>query len=469
MTALTAAIESLKNLVGDRVITPSSPAYEATKNQPWSQTCWLSASCYILLESRDEVVQALRILRETECPFSIRSTGHNPNPGFSSIAEKGVVLDLGGFQEKTLSTDRQTASVGAGCRWGDVYSWLENDGLSVIGGRDPAVGMGLVLGGGYGAVPNLYGTPADNVDNFEIILADGRIVNANLTENPDLYQALKGGGSNFGIVTRFDLKTYPLLKLQYSIRLYNPAEYMQINTATLAMQAEMEKDPNIALFTNYNPGFAAIGLAYANYTHKEVDNLHETYFGHIRGLINVASPTTNGTVLSLANIMAHNVGDQKKRYVGTLATRCAQSIYADVHGAWRDALRIVPEGAVLHYTIQPVGTACVEHGHSRGGNILGLEKVPQCWWVFTIEWPGTGDGSVDRNAQEAVDKLIKRVEDAARLRGVLLSYLAANFASHGQDVVKGYGKKNMQKMQDVASKFDPEGLFQRQDGFLLTE
>jgi len=92
--------------------------------------------------------------------------------------------------------------------WSDVYRYLEPYGLAVPGGRIGPVGVpGLLLAGGVNFYGNEVGWAADSVVNYEIVLADGSLTNVNKTHLPDLFWALKGGSSNFGIVTRFDVET----------------------------------------------------------------------------------------------------------------------------------------------------------------------------------------------------------------------------------------------------------------------
>lgn len=99
-----------------------------------------------------------------------------------------------------LSQDKKTVEIGPGNRWGNVYEMLHGSGVSVIGGRIGDVGIGgLILGGGDPSFSSEYGMVCDNVRSFELVLSDSSIVNANLTENPDLFWALKGGACNFGM------------------------------------------------------------------------------------------------------------------------------------------------------------------------------------------------------------------------------------------------------------------------------
>lgn len=100
-------------------------------------------------------------------------------------------------------------SIAAGERWGTVYEKLTDQALGVTGSRSALGGIGgLALSGGLSFFSSREGFICDNVVNYEVILASGRVVNANENENPDLWKALRGGGNNLGVVTRYDLRTF---------------------------------------------------------------------------------------------------------------------------------------------------------------------------------------------------------------------------------------------------------------------
>lgn len=112
-----------------------------------------------------------------------------------------------------------------------------------------------------------------------------------------------------GVVTRFDLYTYPLIKTQYTINLYNPQDYAGVIDATIKVQEAMEKDSKIGSFTNFNAGFIAVGLLYAD-TASERPAAFEPFW-NLKSLMMTACPTTEGTLLSLAQVMRHEVTDGK--------------------------------------------------------------------------------------------------------------------------------------------------------------
>ena len=105
--------------------------------------------------------------------------------------------------------DLPYVKMGAAIRWQQMYEYLDSLGLYAAGGRVACVGSSLLLGGGLSYFSGFRGWAANNVANYEVVLANSSIIQVNNKTAPDLWWALKGGTNNFGIVTRYDLKSYP--------------------------------------------------------------------------------------------------------------------------------------------------------------------------------------------------------------------------------------------------------------------
>jgi len=129
-------------------------------------------------------------------------------PEFSST--KGIHIAMVRFSEVTYNSVNQTITVGAGCLWDRVYKKVAEYNRNVIGGSaSQGVGVaGWLLGGGYSLKSNKYGLGIDHVTQYRIVLPSGEIMEATEKKNSDLFQALRGGGNNFGIVTQFTIKTH---------------------------------------------------------------------------------------------------------------------------------------------------------------------------------------------------------------------------------------------------------------------
>lgn len=155
-----------------------------------------------------DVSAAVRVLASQDCAFAVRSGGHATNANYSA-SPSGVTIDLSGLASVKPSTDRTTVSVGPGARWGDVYTALRPYDLTVAGGRASSVGVGgLTAGGGVSFFSPRVGFTADTLVGAEVVLASGAVVQArddgDGSSYADLLRALRGGGNNFGLVTRFD-------------------------------------------------------------------------------------------------------------------------------------------------------------------------------------------------------------------------------------------------------------------------
>ena len=148
--------------------------------------------------------------------------------GAASI-DDGVLIVITNMETLAISSDLSVASVGPGNTWPDVYGWINEYGRAIAGGRYSPVGVsGFLLGGGINFWGSQYGWAANNVINYQIMTADSRIINANASSNPNLFWALKGGANNFGIVTRFDLKTHPGPQVWIGAVQYNKSYVSQV-------------------------------------------------------------------------------------------------------------------------------------------------------------------------------------------------------------------------------------------------
>src|SRR6266700_501734 len=156
-----------------------------------------------------DVIAAVNFGRENRLLIAIRGGGHN-GPGLGSV-DDGLVIDLSMMKGVRVDPAKKTVQVAPGCTSGDVDHATHTFGLAVPFGIVSTTGVaGLTLGGGTGYLTRKYGLTIDNLLEADVVLADGRIVTANKSENADLYWGLRGGGGNFGIVTSFLFQAHPV-------------------------------------------------------------------------------------------------------------------------------------------------------------------------------------------------------------------------------------------------------------------
>lgn len=169
-----------------------------------------------------DVAAAVNFAREQGLLLSIKSGAHNVN-GFGTN-DGGMVIDLAAMRGVTVDPSTKTAIVAGGAQWGDVDHATHAYGLATPGGILSTTGVaGLTLGGGFGYLTRRYGLCCDNVISAEVVTADGRIVTASDKENTDLFWAIRGGGGNFGVVTRFTFKLHPVSTV-YGGPIFFPAD-----------------------------------------------------------------------------------------------------------------------------------------------------------------------------------------------------------------------------------------------------
>jgi FAD/FMN-containing dehydrogenase len=152
-----------------------------------------------------DVVAALAEARERGLELAVRSGGHC-FAGRSSTT--GLLIDVGPMDRIDIGDDG-TATIGAGAKLGRIYDSLAARGRAMAAGCGPEVGIaGLALGGGLGILGRKHGLTCDQMVAAEVVLADGRVVECSEHEHEDLFWALRGsGGGQFGVVTRFTMRT----------------------------------------------------------------------------------------------------------------------------------------------------------------------------------------------------------------------------------------------------------------------
>jgi hypothetical protein len=157
----------------------------------------------------NDVVQAVNFARQNDVLVAVRGGGHNG--GGLGLCDDGLVIDLSGIKFVEVNAVDKTVRVGGGNVWAEVDAATHEFGLAVPAGIISTTGVGgLTLGGGIGYLARKHGLTIDNLLEAEMVLATGEAVTVNAEKHPDLFWAIRGGGGNFGIVTAFKFRAYPV-------------------------------------------------------------------------------------------------------------------------------------------------------------------------------------------------------------------------------------------------------------------
>ena len=190
------------------VLLPGDPGFED------SRTVWngmIDRRPAIVLRSLGaaDVVTGVNFARTHGLAICVKGGGHNI--AGLAVADGAVMLDLGLMRGVFVDPAAKIAHAQGGCLLGDVDRETQLHGLAAVLGFVSQTGIaGLTLGGGFGYLSRRFGWTTDNVLSMTLVTADGRVVRASESENPDLFWGLCGGGGNFGVVTSIEYRLYPV-------------------------------------------------------------------------------------------------------------------------------------------------------------------------------------------------------------------------------------------------------------------
>lgn len=192
---------ALRRLMKGRVLLPGGDGFdEATRT--WNGMVAATPAVVAQPASAEDAAGVIRFARDRDLLVSVRGGGHNI--AGTSVASGAVTIDMGLMRTVSVDPTRKLAHVGPGCVLGDVDTATQAHGLATVLGFVSETGVaGLTLGGGWGYLTRRFGWTVDNLEEVEIVTADGEALTASRDANAELFWALRGGGGNFGVVTRF--------------------------------------------------------------------------------------------------------------------------------------------------------------------------------------------------------------------------------------------------------------------------
>ncbi|KAK4501903.1 hypothetical protein PRZ48_007712 [Zasmidium cellare] len=447
------------------ILLPGNGTYNERVHSYWSLTSQLTPSCFVQPENTEEVSTIVKTLVvKTKCEFSVRSGGHSSNAGANNI-EKGVTIDLGRMNSTSYNNATKIASIQPAARWLGVYRTFDALDRGIQGGGIGSVGAGgLLLGGGFANYLYQRGLATDDIVNFEVVLANGSVVQANATSNKDLWRTLKGGGSGFGIVTRYDMETFDRLPIWSASRQYNSS-------------AETDEAHILGLkhWTD-NPEILASSYAYIWWTYRPAEN-QTIIIAEMGDTTSQADPPAVQEFLTIPDYISSSTGL-------TNMSTSAQATQADGYrNIWftvtfKNDERVIRKAVDLHRRLvedmkrdssdgdfetqayfQPLPSIVGQRGAEKGSNILGIDKLKENAIVLlgSLAVNGIDQEALGRQKMLAWRRALEKYSEDV---GAAVGYRYMNYADASQDVLASYGEENLKMMLKVSQKYDPEGVFQ---------
>ncbi|EEH43859.1 uncharacterized protein PADG_00148 [Paracoccidioides brasiliensis Pb18] len=193
-------------LQNTKVVTETSPDYGECIAR-WSDTAVKRAGVVLFPSTAQDISIVVKFVQEHNIDLAVKCGGHSVSG--TSSSDGGIVIDLGRMRGVTVDAATKVITAQGGALWADVDNAAAEYGLATVGGTVNHTGIGgLTLGGGYGWLSGRYGMVVDNLLSANLVLADGSVVTASSTENPDLFWAVRGAGHGFGIAVEFQYRCY---------------------------------------------------------------------------------------------------------------------------------------------------------------------------------------------------------------------------------------------------------------------
>ncbi len=202
----TSFISKIRSTLKGQVIAPDDPGYDKARTIFYGGYDYRPALIARAANATD-VARVIALTRETGLELAVRSGGHS-NAGHS-VTHGGIVLDLSHLRDLQIDAQQRTAWAETGLTAGAYTTAANAYGLATGFGDTGSVGIGgLTLGGGVGYLVRKYGLTIDHLLAAEIVTADGQFLYVDAENHPDLFWAIRGGGGNFGVATRFKFQLH---------------------------------------------------------------------------------------------------------------------------------------------------------------------------------------------------------------------------------------------------------------------
>ncbi|HEY6055063.1 MAG TPA: FAD-dependent oxidoreductase, partial [Gaiellaceae bacterium] len=218
-----ATVQELRESVRGEIVTPADEGY-AEAARIWNgDHDGHRPALVVRCTGAADVGAAVGFARSNDLTIAVRGGAHSI-AGFSTC-DDGIVIDLSPMNGVRVDPVSRRATVGGGAVWADVDHETQAHALATTGGLVSSTGVaGFTLGGGIGWTMRKFGLACDNLVAADVVTADGRLVHASESENPELLWGLRGGGGNFGIVTQFEFELHPLGPMVYAGPVFYPAD-----------------------------------------------------------------------------------------------------------------------------------------------------------------------------------------------------------------------------------------------------
>ncbi|KAF2397828.1 FAD-binding domain-containing protein [Trichodelitschia bisporula] len=474
------ACKAIQSAVPGKLFYPGDGPYKQENSDYYNiGLSELMPACIVRPTLTPEVAEIVKILNKfADVKFAVKSGGHDPNAGHSSVRD-GVLIALSQMKGVEYDKAKKVVYLKPGGQWSGVIKELEKDGVTIVGGRIGAVGLGgYLMQGGLSYLSSQYGMAADQIVEYETVLANGTIAHINQQTNKDLVVAMRGGGDQFGITTKFTLTAYPIGKIWGGIRIFTQRDP---TFAALHDFIGGQKDPKAAIIftTMSNPLGGSLFLVFFFYDGEKPPAGTFGKFEQLRPLIDMVKVQPYSDMVSLAPSSSTGVTMRTAFRSITLPYLASRpGWYSEIEAKWANITKSKLSGLAAltgpQHTIafQPFGPLIGRASEARGGNSMGIKgsDPPRFILEITSLWSDKKDDEAAqgyaRALTEWIEQQLKEVSGQASAKGdKVADYLPyfMNDAFAEQNVTGSY--RDYERFKRAKAGVDPSGFWTRAGGF----
>lgn len=362
-------------------------------------------ACFVHAQSADDIAAVISVSRTTGCPFAVRGGGHSDVRGASN-SDGGITINMAGLSSVEVDDEGAVARVGAGAKWGAVYTELEKTNKTVVGGRLTSVGVGgLLLGGGLSHFSGLHGWACDNVRSYEVlygrrgahythslmisqvVLANGSVIDVSASVHSDLYRALRGGGNSFGVVTRFDLDTFAQGPMWGGLHVWPLLESVTsaVTAAFVRFAHNAPSDPYVSLFAGlgYRSGHFAWAAGQYDALGREEPSIFDEFKDNMEqyGAAKIMSTARVAALSDFADELDRSEPAGMRSRFTTATFRADEELLRRLVDIFKQEVGTALDNGLNNdelfspmLGIQPLSRNILKEQEKRGGNVMGLEE-----------------------------------------------------------------------------------------------
>ena len=444
-------VERFRNSLRGRLILPGEAGYD-TARAVWNGMIDRRPALIAQCAGAADVREAVNFARTHNLQLTVKAGGHNV--AGKAVCDDGLVVDVSQMNAVQVDPETQTARVGPGATWSEFDREAQAFSLATTGGVDSRTGVaGLTLGGGIGYLARKHGLTIDNLLAVDVITADGELRSASEEKNADLFWAVRGGGSNIGILTSFEFQLHevgpeimtaqifhPFANARETLRIYG--EFTSAAPDKLSCYAMLLRVPPVDPFPEAHHGQIAVALV-------------ACYAGSLAEGKEALAPLADfgDPILSAVMPMAYTTLQKsfdagtpdgkryyyKSQYLSDLSEEGIETIL--------DCLQPLP-GSFTIVGIEPMGGAIAEVDPT-----VTAYPHRNAAYNFSI-WAGWSNPERDDEIIGWTRKFHEAMTPHAT-GGVYANYLAEDDENR---VSAAYGK-NYQRLLAVRKAWDPDGVF----------